>query len=94
VFKRFKSLFRGVQLRAESSRMGFMPNFKKTEKMGCDLVHGSDAFSVGVDSKRLGLSATTSLVDTDGSSPAPEALGCSSVDILAYSVHASFFHQR
>jgi len=70
--------------------MGFMPNIKKAKKMVFVPDYGSNAFSGGLGSKHSGQEVSSSSVDIEGSSPAPEALGFSVVTILAHLEHSSF----
>jgi hypothetical protein len=88
----FKSCFGlgRMHLRAGSSKVGCRPYFKKTTKSGLDPVHDFNAFSVGLSSS-LGttLGSASSVAVVGSSSSAPKDLGCSLVEFLVSSVHAS-----
>jgi hypothetical protein len=79
----------GCVLRGGSSRVVCRPYLKKTTKPGLDPGHGFNAFSVGLSSSLgtvLGLTTSAAFV---GSSPAPKALGCSSLEFSVSYVHTS-----
>jgi hypothetical protein len=70
--------------------VGCRPYSKNSTKSGLDPGYGFNAFSVGLSSS-LGtiLGSASSVVTVGSSSLVPKALGCSSVEFLVSSVHAS-----
>jgi hypothetical protein len=82
--------------------VGCRPYFKKTTKSGLDLVHGFNAFFVGLSlspGTTLGSVSSASSVAVVGSScPGTEAVCCSSVEISVSFVHVDstegFFYRQ
>jgi hypothetical protein len=88
----FKSCFGlgWMRLRVGSSKVGCRPYSKKTTKSSLDLIHGFNAFFVGLSSSPgMFLGSASLAVAVGSSSPARKALGYLLVEFPVSSVHAS-----